>query len=50
MKGRIDRIRKIIGGSCHCGKFNTHSLKYKMGEITLLERYCSETCANSMNE
>jgi hypothetical protein len=35
MKGRIDRNRKIIGGSCHCGKFNTHLLKYKIGEITL---------------
>ena len=27
MKGRMDRIRRIIDGFCHCGKFNTHLLK-----------------------
>ncbi|MFZ0316023.1 MAG: hypothetical protein WB501_09280 [Nitrososphaeraceae archaeon] len=27
MKGRMDRIRRIIDGFCHCDKFNTHLLK-----------------------
>ena len=27
MKGRMDRIRRIIDGFCNCSKFNAHLLK-----------------------
>jgi len=43
MHGRINKIRKIaVGLCCKCGKFNTHLLKYNMGGINFVERYCSE--------
>jgi hypothetical protein len=42
-KYKIDRIRKIAGGFCiKCSNFNTHLLKFKLGGITLIERYCQE--------
>ena len=40
---KIARIRRITGGFClKCPNYNTHLIKYNMGGITLVERYCQD--------